>query len=158
MGFFSITISRSYHHIKNTHILGLKHKFITSRVDSNRNKEMSHQVGMNNQATGEGVQWSTPVDASSHCQEQHVKISLKSDHKWPSNLWRKSLCENTIFSLLSLFARASLHKIDYFFSLSLAWKTASPSFLFLGRKTRESRTMRDFSLLQNGGLLWQPLF
>jgi hypothetical protein len=26
---FSRTISRGYHHIKNTHILGLKHKFIT---------------------------------------------------------------------------------------------------------------------------------
>jgi len=50
---FSKTIFRGYHHIKNTHILGLKHKFITSKVDSNKNKERSHQVGINNGATGE---------------------------------------------------------------------------------------------------------
>jgi hypothetical protein len=36
---FSRTISRGYHHIKNTHILGLKHKFITSKVDSNKTKK-----------------------------------------------------------------------------------------------------------------------
>jgi len=60
---FSRAISRGYHHIKNTHILGLKHKFITIKVDSNNNKERSHQVGMNNRATGEEVQRSTPVNA-----------------------------------------------------------------------------------------------
>jgi hypothetical protein len=52
---FSRTISRGYHLIKNTHIFGLKHKFITSNVDSNKNKEMSYQVGMNNRATGEEI-------------------------------------------------------------------------------------------------------
>jgi hypothetical protein len=36
---FSRTISRGYHHIKNTHILGLKHKLITSKVDSNQTKK-----------------------------------------------------------------------------------------------------------------------
>jgi hypothetical protein len=45
---FSRTISRGYHHIKNPHIFGLKHKFITIKVDSINNKERSHQVGMNN--------------------------------------------------------------------------------------------------------------
>jgi len=58
---FSKTISGGYHHIKNTYILWLKHKFITSRVDSNKNKERHHQVGMNNQATREEVQRLTPV-------------------------------------------------------------------------------------------------
>jgi len=60
---FSRTISKDYHHIKNTYILGLKHKFITSKVNSNKNKERSQQVKMNNQAIEEGVQRSTPVNA-----------------------------------------------------------------------------------------------
>jgi hypothetical protein len=48
---FSRTISRDYHHIKNTYINGWKHKFTTSRMNSNKNKEISYQVGMSNQAT-----------------------------------------------------------------------------------------------------------
>jgi hypothetical protein len=36
---FSRIISRGYHNIKNTHILGLKYKFITSKVDSNKIKK-----------------------------------------------------------------------------------------------------------------------
>jgi hypothetical protein len=79
---FSRTTSKGYHHIKNTHILRLKHKFITSRVNFNKNKERSHQKEMNNQATGESE--SNDRHQSMHStrhQEQHAEISSRSDHK-----------------------------------------------------------------------------
>jgi hypothetical protein len=43
-GVFPRTISKYYYHIKNTHILGLKYKLITSIVNFNKNKEIFHQV------------------------------------------------------------------------------------------------------------------
>jgi hypothetical protein len=75
---FFRTISKGYHHIKNTDILGLKHKFISSRVDFNNNKERSHQEEMNNQATEERE---SPTIDTSQCIAPVIRNNMLKFHQ-----------------------------------------------------------------------------
>jgi hypothetical protein len=100
---------------------GLKQKFITSIVNFNKNKEMSHQVGWTTKQLerGSNDQHQTHQSIrSSRRQEQHTKISSRSDHKRSFNFWRKWLCRKLYFSLFSHCLVEALFSKLIFFTLS----------------------------------------
>jgi hypothetical protein len=127
---FSRTISRCYHHIKNTHILGLKHKFITSKVDSNKTKKAlikwgeqpSNWRGSSTIGTSQCVALVVRNNILKFHQDRTINDPLISDGN--------DYVKNPIFlSSLSVFGRSSLPPKLSIFLPHTAVKPASLSFL-----------------------------
>jgi hypothetical protein len=112
---FFRTISRGYHHIKNTHILGLKHKFITSKVDSNQQQRKVSPSGDEQPSNWRG----SPTIDTSQCVALVVRNNILKFHQDrtiddPPISDGNNYVRSSIFLLRSLFSREAFFQKTLF--------------------------------------------